>query len=209
MRAESRYLQWGLWGVLAAVLLSVCGVFLYTLLQPALPPLPVYGQVPDFKLTNQLDQPVTLSSLRGSVWVGDIIFTRCPGPCLQMTRKMKAVQDQLPKSAPVKLVSLTADPTFDTPPILKQYAARFQAQSGRWEFLTGPKRDVYALAMEGLKLAVQENPNTNVAEDAFIHSTRFVLVDRSGRLRGVSFEGEDEGAVPDLVRAVAQLVKEK
>ena len=54
---------------------------------------PVFGKVADFALTNQDGQIVTLADLRGRVWVADIIFTRCAGPCPRMTRQMKLLQD--------------------------------------------------------------------------------------------------------------------
>ena len=52
-------------------------------------PLPVIGQVADFTLTNQTGRAISLSDLRGHVWIADVIFTRCAGPCLGMTRQMK------------------------------------------------------------------------------------------------------------------------
>ena len=106
------------WGLLALVVVSVMGVFVLTLLHPLPKPLPVFGEVADFKLTNQLGRAVSLSELTGHVWVADVIFTRCPGPCVGMTRKMKAIQERLSPKSAVKLVSLTADPAFDTPPAL-------------------------------------------------------------------------------------------
>src|SRR5690606_11415918 len=95
-------------------------------------PLPMLGQVENFTLTNQLGQKVTLENLRGQVWLADIIFTRCPGPCARMTRQMAEVQKALPARSRAKLVSLTTDPDFDTPEVLTKYAARFEADTNRW-----------------------------------------------------------------------------
>ena len=75
-------------------------------------PLPVIGQIADFALTNQNGRAVSLADLRGQPWVADIIFTRCPGPCLKMTKQMKALQDALPPGSPTKLVTLTTDADF-------------------------------------------------------------------------------------------------
>src|SRR5581483_12246485 len=71
--------------------------------------LPVLASVADFSLTNQTGAAVSLADLRGKVWVADIIFTHCPGPCLRMTRQMKELQDELPKESSTRLVSLTTD----------------------------------------------------------------------------------------------------
>jgi len=80
--------------------------------QPGTPP--VFGQVADFVMTNQNGQTVRLADLRGRVWVADIIFTRCAGPCPRMTRQMKLLQDALPTESRTRLVTLTTDPDFDS-----------------------------------------------------------------------------------------------
>src|SRR5690349_2657569 len=79
-------------------------------------------QVPDFTLTNQFAQPISLSNLLGQVWVADVIFTTCPMSCEQMTRRMRTLQQQIPERAPVKFVSITAYPQNDSPEVLKRYA---------------------------------------------------------------------------------------
>jgi len=188
------------------------------------PSLPVYGTVPFFALTNQHGQSVTPDSLRGQVWLADIIFTRCPGPCARMTQRLRDLQDALPADPRVKLVSLTTDPAFDTPEVLAKYGRRFGADPERWWFLTGDQREIVKLAVEGLKLtaldkeeAKRESPN-----DLFIHSTNLILVDQQGRLRG-SFlltgldTGEDGAPIEpapwsdiqsNVVEAVNQLLRQ-
>src|SRR4030095_15072961 len=84
--------------------------------QPAAPiALPLNSPVPDFTLTNQSGQVVGLANLRGDVWVADIIFTRCAGPCPIMTGRMAELQQRMPRSSATKLVTLTTDPDHDTP----------------------------------------------------------------------------------------------
>jgi cytochrome oxidase Cu insertion factor (SCO1/SenC/PrrC family) len=166
-------------------------------------PLPILGQVQDFRLTNQLGQVVTLADLRGRVWVADIIFTRCAGPCPRMTRQMREIQQALPATSQARLVTLTTDADFDTPAVLKAYAEKFGADTNRWMFLTGDKRQVANLAIDSLKLtAVEKKPEERLApEDLFVHSTIFVVVDKLGRLRGV-FETDGEGVSPMQARAL-------
>ena len=208
MSSTSQLVRWGTWGVLAVTIAAVGTVFLLTLLVPKTPPLPEYGEVPNFVLTNQVGRAVTLADLTNQVWVANIVFTRCPGPCLQMTRQMKLIQDAVPPQLPVRFISLTADPDFDSPAVLEQYAQKMLADENRWQFLTGPKQRVYGLAMKGLKLAIEENPDPGPTESQFIHSTRFVVIDQAGRLRGVSFDGTDPNLVSQVVRTVKQLVRE-
>lgn len=177
-------------------------------------PLPVWGAVADFTLTNQLGQPVTLATLRGKVWLADIIFTRCPGPCARMTRQMAEIQAALAGNSEAQLVSLTTDPDFDVPAVLEKYAAHYQATPGRWQFLTGPKLTIAAVAADSLKFTALGKPaeQRTSADDLFIHSTTFVLVDKQGRLRAnfdTSSEITDWAAVrKEILAAIKQLERE-
>lgn len=163
--------------------------------------LPVIGPIANFALTNQNGRVVTLADLRGRVWVADIIFTRCPGPCLKMTKQMKALQDALPPGSQAKLVTLTTDADFDTPPVLKAYAEKVGADPQRWMFLTGTKKDIAKLAIDSLKLtAIEKKPEERESpQDLFVHSTIFVIADKQGQLRGV-FETTGEGIDPQNVK---------
>ncbi len=216
MNATSRSLERIVWGGLFLIVLVISAAYVNSIRRggPAVT-LPVIEQVADFNLTNQLGQPVTLASLRGQVWVADIIFTRCPGPCAQMTRQMSALQAALPAGKPVRLVSLTTDPEFDTPEVLRHYGERYGTRPDQWLFLTGAKPQIAALAVDSLKLVSKEKAPAERTStmDLFIHSTIFVVVDRHGRLRA-SFEtvGEDvdaPAAQRKILAAVDQLVKER
>ena len=101
--------------------------------------LPVIGPVADFTLTNQDGKTTTLADLTNHVWVADIIFTRCAGPCPIITGHMKSLEDALPTNGEPRLVTLTTDPDFDTPAVMKNYGERFGADFSRWMFLTGTK----------------------------------------------------------------------
>ena len=131
-----------------------------------------------------------------------------------MTRQMKELQDALPPASQAKLVTLTTDPDFDTPPVLRAYADRFQADTNRWMFLTGTKQEIAKLAIDSLKLtAVAKKPEERESpQDLFVHSTIFVVADKQARLRGV-FETTGEGIDPQAVKseilaAVSQLERE-
>ncbi len=157
------------------------------------PPLPVIGPVADFTLTNQEGKVTTLADFTNHVWVADIIFTRCAGPCPRLTRQMKTLQDKLPADNPAKLVTLTTDPNFDSPAVLKKYGERAAADFARWTFLTGTPREIAQLASGSLKLSSQpvkldqqQNP-----VDLFIHATLFVVVDKHAQLRAYFETGGD------------------
>jgi cytochrome oxidase Cu insertion factor (SCO1/SenC/PrrC family) len=176
--------------------------------------LPMIGAVADFTLTNQDGNVTTLADLTNHVWVADIIFTRCAGPCPIITGYMKSLEDALPKTSDARFVTLTTDPDFDTPEIMKRYGERFGADFSRWIFLTGAKSEIAALGSGSLKLSAVPVPvaaQTNSA-DLFIHTTIFVAVDKHARLRGI-FETMGDGidwtnVQPRIVAAVRELERE-
>jgi protein SCO1 len=208
------------WPVLVGLVLAMATLLLALLLMQLKAhlspgqPLPVIGPIADFTLTNQNGRAVSLSDLRGKVWVADIIFTRCAGPCPRMTRQMKELQEALPTESQARLVTLTTDADFDTPPVLTAYAERFGADFNRWMFLTGTKREIAKLAIDSLKLtAIEKKPEEReTPQDLFVHSTIFVVADKQARLRGV-FETGGEGVDPramqtEILAAVRQLERE-
>jgi len=115
---------------------------------------------------------------------------------------MMDLQQALPGASPAKLISLTTDPDFDSPSILKKYSERFNTDPKRWWFLTGTKAQIAALAIDSLKLtAIEKKPEERQsAADLFVHSTIFVIVDKRGQVRGV-YETSGEGIDPQQVRS--------
>ncbi len=154
---------------------------------------PALGNVPTFQFHDQDDKPVTLESLRGSPWVADFIFTRCPGSCPMMTGKMAAMQKSLPPQ--VKFVSFSVDPEHDRPAVLKEYAQRFSADESRWKFLTGDQDAIMAQARGMLLTAL---PAT--ADQPIIHDGRFLLIDG-----GFSHAWVLRSLVPGLIAAIPRL----
>ena len=202
--------EWVVWGALAITIAVIAVAFVRTRLQEGTlrAPLLELGRVPEFTLTNQHGQTLSLSNLLGQVWVTDVIFTRCPMSCERMTQRMQALSKQVSPRLPVKFVSITTDPGFDSPAVLKKYAARHEADQSRWHFLTGIKSNVYQLSVAGLKFAILDNTNMVVPDDLFLHSTHFTVVDKRGQIRGV-FEGTEDEDRRQLLLAVKKLAKEK
>ena len=163
------------------------------------PPMPVYGQIPSFALTDETGSPFDRKSLDGKVWVADFIFTTCTGPCPRMSTLMRQVQQAAAGIPELKLVSFTVDPEHDTPPALAEYAARYHAQPERWRFLTGPRESLDSLTRDAFKLG-------NV-DGQLIHSTRLVLLDRQSRIRGY-YGTTDESPVAQLVRDIKRVLAE-
>jgi len=165
------------------------------------PELTRFYPVPDFSLTDQTEKTVTLNQLKGKVWIADFIFTNCGGTCPAMTEQMRKLQQLLP--AEVRLVSFTVDPARDTSKALAAYAAEHGASSDRWLFLTGDRQALLDLCMKGFKLPVDDTSGTPV--EPITHSTRFVLVDKEGEIRGY-YNGTEEDALVQLTANARKLL---
>lgn len=201
--------NYSIWIGFCLVILTVIAIVIASILKNTVSKssaLPVYSSIGDFHLTNQVGEVVSLARLKGKIWVGDVIFSRCAGPCPQMTKNMQALQSALEEDDSVMFVSLTTDPEFDTPEVLKRYGTRFEVNSSKWWFLTGNKEQIVRLAVDGLKLtAMETKPEERASpDDLYIHSTLFVVVDQQGRLRA-AIPGTEPGwkaKTLEIIRAI-------
>jgi protein SCO1/2 len=172
------------WTLFAAVFLAACSHETE---------IPTFYTLPDFSLIDQSGNPVTLHDLAGKVWVADFIFTNCGGTCPLMTEEMRKLQDALPPA--VHFVSFTVDPARDTSQILAAYAQEHGANRDRWSFLTGDKQDLFDICIKGFKLPLDTEGGT--PSEPIAHSTRFVLVDKKGDIRGY-YSGTEEDELKRL-----------
>ncbi len=116
----------------------------------------ILGTVPDFSLIERGGLRVSLADLRGKVWIANFIYTHCTDTCPLQSAQLGRLQEELKPEPDVRLVSITVDPEQDTLEVLSEYATRFGADRERWLFLTGDKRAIYALAVEGFRLGVAD-----------------------------------------------------
>ncbi len=194
-----------LWGLLVATLLVIAVAAV--LRRRGSEPPPVLGRVPEFALVNRDGRAVRRADLAGAPWIADFIFTRCPASCPMMTTRLARLDRELPRDLGARLVSISVDPEHDTPEVLQRYAASFKAPE-RWLFLTGDGPQIYRLSKEGFKLGVDPAPQASGLETAepILHSTRFVLVDGEGRIRGY-YDAFDEEAMKGLGRDLAAIAE--
>jgi protein SCO1/2 len=165
--------------------------------------------VPDFSLTDQLGRPATRSDLAGQPWVADFIFTRCGGPCPRMSERMARMVKAMGHDAGVRFVSFTVDPDYDTPAVLGEYAAALGADAAEWRFLTGSRAQIHRLSIDGFHLAMGDaEVDSATALMNVAHSTRFILVDGAGIIRGY-YDGEDEAALAMLSRDLKGLLRNR
>jgi protein SCO1/2 len=164
--------------------------------------LPRIGLAPEFTLTNQNGQRVSLSALRGKVMAITFIYTTCTDTCPLLTAKMASLQGRLgPEFGPrVQFLSITVDPARDTPAVLKRYAEGHGAQGAGWTFLTGTPSEIRAVAKQ-YGVYYRKPPRGDV-DHTFLTS----LVDQDGILRvqylGVRFDPNE------LLRDLQALVRE-
>jgi protein SCO1/2 len=154
---------------------------------PAPPPPPDIREpgdtLTDTTFVDQNGSPASLSAYRGHRVAMTFIYTRCPLPefCPLMDRNFAAVQKTIastPALADVRLVTVTLDPAFDTPAVLKPYAVRRGADPAIWSFLTGDPAEVNRFGSQ-LGIYVEHNPQSAID---ITHNLRTVVIDPDGRL---------------------------
>jgi protein SCO1/2 len=151
---------------------------------PAPPDILEPGQpVKDASLVDQDDKPRSFSTFKGHRLAVTFIYTRCPLPdfCPLMDKHFAAIQKTIqstPALADVRLLTITLDPAFDRPAILKAYARRREADPAVWTFLTGDPREVNSFATQ-FGLYVEHNPENAID---ITHNLRTAVIDPEGRL---------------------------
>ncbi|MFL6245568.1 MAG: SCO family protein [Thermoanaerobaculia bacterium] len=167
------------------------------------PDLPKLYPVPNAKLVDETGRSVQLDEMKGHVTIYNFIFTTCTGICPIMTSNMRALTPKIDKDAPVRFVSITVDPTHDTPAVLASYAKR-NRNDPRWTFLTGERNTIVDLSIKGFKLAAGD---PMPGGEALLHSGKFAVADQHGVIRGY-YDGNDAAVAGDVVRAVDALLDE-
>ena len=138
--------------------------------------LPKLGSIPSFEFTDSDGNLISQEELSGKIWVADFIFTTCTMACPVMTGNMNLIHKAFKNNDKVRIVSISVYPEYDTPEILKEYALRYNANTNRWHFLTGPEENVKLVIKNGFKMGDYE--------DIIFHSEKFALVDQNGNIRG-------------------------
>jgi|YNPBryunderm2012_1023409.scaffolds.fasta_scaffold51158_1 protein SCO1/2 len=144
-------------------------------------------EVPPFTLTERSGKQVSRDDLLGKVWIASFVFTHCTGPCPSVTATMAKLQADLKlvEEPNLRLVTFTVDPDRDNPQVLQNYAKNFRADPERWLFLTGEEAQIHELLRNGFRIhaAASANPKPPPGQE-YDHSTRLVVVDQQGRIRG-------------------------
>jgi protein SCO1 len=167
-------------------------------------PLKVGDLMPDYQFTNELGRTVHLKDFLGKALAFTFIYTRCPLPdfCPRMSRNFSEVYEKLSAlpNGPTNwhLLTITFDPHFDTPAVLRSYAQAFQYHPERWNFVTGAMVDIDAITDQFELIIVKQGTEWN-------HKVRTVVVDANGRVQAIIYgnEWKPDALVEEIVKAAA------
>ncbi|USK34561.1 SCO family protein [Bacillus sp. F19] len=137
-------------------------------------------QMKSFTYTNQDGEAFGTDDLKGKVWIADFIFTSCETVCPPMTANMAALQKDLKEEElTVELVSISVDPSVDTPEKLQAFMQRFTEDESNWNMLTGySQEEIEKFARDEFQTLVQK-PSSS---DQVIHGTNFYLINKNGEI---------------------------
>lgn len=215
--------------VILSVIIVVGITITYFMIQPEEKPLPVinpvdlqeemvdpemlrigYGHtIGEFAFQNQFDRTITREEVEGKVFVAEYFFTTCKSICPIMNKEMQRVYQEFKNNDDVRILSFTVDPETDDVAAMKKYAKYHGAEDDKtWHFLTGQKKDLYALARKSFfVLKPAEAQNLGDAGSDFIHTNNFVLVDKELRIRGY-YDGTNPEEVDKLMHDMHRLLNE-
>ena len=170
--------------------------------------------MPDFSFVERSGRTVTRADLLGAPWIAVPFFVGCTGPCPTVTSDLRGGLLERLAGTPVRIVSFSVDPEFDTPERLAEYAARYAiGEDEDWLFLTGDRQEMERFLREGLKVPLARSAEAQLEYGASItHGTRLPVVDSQGRIAGwyeVSRQALGEGVedalslLADRARALA------
>ena len=111
-----------------------------------------YHKISDFELINQNGVTITQEYYKNKIYVADFFFTTCQSICPIMTKNMLKIQEQLKNDKEILLLSHTVTPEIDSVQQLKRYALENSVDDGKWNLVTGDKRQIYDGQQKALKV---------------------------------------------------------
>lgn len=158
-----------------------------------------YGGVPDMPFATTAGGMLPDDWYAGKVTVLDFMFTRCAGPCPIMSSHMKELYHLYQHYPEIQFLSITVDPEFDSIPVLHDFGRAKGVNDNRWQFLHGEIDQIVAVSEQGFHLAAEDLPG--------MHSTKFVLIDSQGRIRGY-YSGTDPSSINVLKTHIKALYRQ-
>jgi len=150
----------------------------------------------EFTFTERSGKPVRLADLKGEIYVVNFFFANCPGSCRQFTSTIAGMQTEF-ADEDVKFLSITVDPTTDTPERLTKYADEFGADAERWLFLNAPLAETQDLGR-----------SLHVTVLGTAHTDEMIIVDRQGIIRG-TYDHKDPAKLAKFKTDLKALLREQ
>ena len=163
----------------------------------------IFHEIPDFEYTNQNGKTVSKKDVLGRVFVADFFFSTCPTICPKMTSQMKRLQVLTSDIEELHFLSFTINPENDTPDVLLEYANQYGVDLKNWDFLTGDEAATHHLGVKGFLVHARADEDE---PGGFAHSPSLVLIDRSGKIRGV-YDGTNTEEVDLLNQDIRKLLR--
>ena len=164
-----------------------------------------FHKIAPFRLVNQLGDTISEKTFEGKIYVADFFFTSCPGICPRMTSNMSLIQKAFKDDNTVLLLSHSVTPELDSVTILKTYAETHGVFDNKWHLVTGERKTIYDLGRKSY--FVEENLGENPAENDFLHTENFVLIDQNLHIRGI-YNGLNKTEIKLLINDIKTLKKE-
>jgi protein SCO1 len=172
--------------VAATVIVSFVILFLIVDFVPPRSSLPRYGKVPQFSFVDARGKTFDTGEVLREPQIIGFFFTSCPTTCPLVSMRFKEIL----KATSLTVLAVSIDEKNDTDDALKEYEKKYSVDTNRWHIVRASDKPV-AEFMKALKLGVPE--------DKLLHTTRLVLQDRSGEIRGY-YDGISE----DLLSVLRQ-----
>jgi cytochrome oxidase Cu insertion factor (SCO1/SenC/PrrC family) len=136
-------------------------------------------EAPQFALTNQLRETVSLDAFRGNVVILTAVYASCPHTCPVILNQTKAAIAELTpeEREGLRVVAVTMDPERDNPDVLGELAKNHGMDSTLYHLVTGDPAEVEPL-LDHMQIARQRDPETGIIS----HANLFLLIDREGRI---------------------------
>ena len=160
-----------------------------------------FHTVSDFNLINQNGETITQETYKNKIYVTDFFFTRCETICPIMTGNMAKIQEEFLNDDDIMLLSLSVTPEIDSVSVLRDYANKKGVIDSKWNVTTGDIKHIYELARKSY-FAVVERGDGELQE--FIHTPKFILIDKEKRIRGI-YDGTNDDDIEQLINDIKNL----
>jgi len=165
----------------------------------------VFHMVKNYSFVSQEGKIITQKDFENTIYIADFFFIKCPGICKDMAAQMRRVYKAYETNPNVKILSHTVDPQDDSVVALMEYAKIQGVKNhNKWIMVTGSKKELYDMARDGYYSTATQGDG---GADDFVHTERFVLVDKQKHIRGF-YDGTNENEVNKMMFDMDKLLKE-